>query len=143
LRRIGQVQRGFAQRAGHAVERRGPGQELPLTGGDPRQQLRFDILAHELVIAAERGRRAWQRAALLQGQRRQVQPGRPSLGALVQAGQVVLADLHLRVAQQDGRFLAGRGGQRVEHPLADRLHQVQRFGDIGEQDLGVIVSVIY
>ena len=104
----GKVQRGFAQRAGHAVEHRGPGQELPLTGGDQRQQLRFDILAHELVIATERGRRARQRAALPHRQRRQVQPGRPPLGTPVQAGQVIVADLHLRVAQQHARFLAGQ-----------------------------------
>ena len=37
---------------------------------------------------------------------------------------------------------AARGGQRVEYPLANRLDRVQRFGDIGEQDLRVVVPLV-
>ena len=104
----GQVQRRLAQRSGHPVQDCGPGQELPLLAGDPRQQLRLHVLAHEPVGAAEGDRRVRQRAAFPQGQRRQVQPGRPPLGALVQGGQVFLAQRHLRGAQQHGRLLASQ-----------------------------------
>ena len=35
-----------------------------------------------------------------------------------------------------------RGGQRVEHPLADRLDRIQRLGDIAKQHLRVVVMLI-
>ena len=90
---------------------------MPL--GDPGQELRLDVLPHQPVIAAEQDRRPPERAALPQGQRRQVQPGRPSLGPLVQRRHVVLAQRHLRPAQQRGRLLAGQRqvtGADLEEP---------------------------
>ena len=35
-----------------------------------------------------------------------------------------------------------RGGQRVEHPLIDRLDRIERFRDIAEQDLRVVVCLV-
>jgi hypothetical protein len=37
---------------------------------------------------------------------------------------------------------ATRGSQCVEHRLADRFDGVERFGDIGEQDLRVVVPLV-
>ena len=37
---------------------------------------------------------------------------------------------------------AARGGQRVEYPLVDRLDRIERFGDVGEQDLRVVVPFV-
>ena len=38
---------------------------------------------------------------------------------------------------------AGRRGERLEHPLVDRLHRVQRRRHVAEQDLRVVVPVVY
>ncbi len=224
----GQVEYGLAQRPGHPLKHRGPGQERPLPAGDPGQELRLHILAHQPVIPAEGDRRARQRAALPQVKSRQVQPGRPALGPPVQPGHLILGQRHLSVAQQRRRLLTGqrqipgadlqdpalgaqprhpqrrlgpprqrqpragrhmigqhrqrgaafgvvqrvhviqdqrdrrghrpecgsepgddraghrarRGGQRVEHPSVDRLDRVQRFRDIGQQDLRIVVPFV-
>jgi hypothetical protein len=65
-----------------------------------RQDLRLQVLTHQLVAAAERDRRAPQRAALPQVQRREVQPGRPPLGPPIQVRHVIVAERHVGVAQQ-------------------------------------------
>jgi len=104
----GQFQHRLAQRPGHALQHRGPGQELPLGGGDPGQELRFHVLGHEQIATAERPARDRQ-AAGPDGQRRQVQPRRPPLGPPVQLGHQVLGQGQVRVAQQRGGF---RGRQR-------------------------------
>ena len=196
--------------------------------GDPGQELGLHVLADQAVITAEGDRRRPQRAALPQVQRRQVQPGRPPLGPLMQHRHGVVTQHQAGVAQQRRRLRrvrarsagpisrsrpsarsratrsggsarpastsrdparhvigqhrqripalpvlqqvhvvqdqhhrpvieanaapeprhhraghrAGRGGQRVEHPLTDRLHRIQRLRHVAEQDLRVVVPLI-
>ena len=98
--RPGHVEHRITQRPAHALQHRGPGQERPLPAGDPRQELRLHVLAHQPVVPAEGDRRARQRAALPQIQGRQVQPGRPSLGPLMQLGHLVLAERDASLTQQ-------------------------------------------
>jgi hypothetical protein len=47
-----------------------------------------------------------------------------------------------RGTTEPGTELPG-GGERVEHPSIDRLHRIQRFRDIGEQDLRVVVRLLH
>jgi len=42
---------------------------------------------------------------------------------------------------EPGTQLTG-GGQRVKHPPADRLDGIERLGDVGEQDLRVVVLLV-
>ena len=95
-----QLKHRVAQRPAHALQHRGPGQERPLPPGDPRQELRLYVLAHQPVIPAEGNRRPGQRATLPQVQRRQIQPDRPPLGAPVQFGHIILAQAQVHVLQQ-------------------------------------------
>ena len=227
--RPGLPEHRIAQRPAHPLQHRGPGQERPLPAGDPPQELRLHVLAHQPVIPAEGDRRARQRAALPQVQRCQVQPGRPPLGPLMQRRHVLLTQGQASVAQQrrrlpggqrqvvpadlgdlalsaqprdpqrrpgpagehqprTGRHVIGqhrqrrpalpvpqhvhviqhqhhrRGhrrkrrpqpphdraghrtppvGERVEHPLIDRLHRTKGLSDIGQQDLRVIIPLIH
>ena len=104
----GQLEHRLAQRPGHPLQHRGPGQEHPLPAGDPGQELRLHVLAHQPVIAAEGDRRARQRAALPQVKSRQVQPGRPALGPPVQLRHLIRAQRHLGVAQQRRRLVQGQ-----------------------------------
>ena len=69
----GRVEHRLAQRPAHPLQHRGPGQEHPLPRGEPRQELRLEVLADQSVVAAERVRCACDRAALLKAERRQVQ----------------------------------------------------------------------
>ena len=59
----GPVQHRLAQRPAHPLQHRGPGQEHPLPPGDPGQELRLHILAHQPVATAGGDRRAAGRAA--------------------------------------------------------------------------------
>jgi len=58
------------------------------------------------------------------GQRRQVQPGRPPLGPAVQLSQVLLAQRYLGCAQQPGRFAPGKRQIR----RADSVRAVKKGG---------------
>ena len=40
-------------------------------------------------------------------------------------------------------YRAARGCQRLKHPLADRLHRVQRLRDVAEQHLRVVVGFVH
>jgi hypothetical protein len=106
--RPGSSQHRLDQRPGHALQHRGLGQERALPRRDAGQELRLHVLAHQSVIARERDRCGAQRASRPQGQRRQVQPDRPSLGSLVQLGHLVLAERYLRGGQQRGRLREGQ-----------------------------------
>ena len=92
----GQVEHRIAQWPGHPLQHRGPGQEYPLSAGDPLQELRLHVLADQPVVTAEGDRRARERAALPEVEGREVQPGRPSLGPPVELS-------HIRSAQHDAR----------------------------------------
>ena len=45
------------------------------------------------------------------------------------------------LASEPGR--SSWGGQRLEHPSANRLDSVERFGDAAEQHFGVVVGFVY
>jgi hypothetical protein len=85
---------------------------------DPGQELRLHVLADQPVIPAERDRRARQRAALPQAQRRQVQPGRPPLGPLMEHRHLIHAQRHASTAQQRRR-LTGTERQVPRPDLGD------------------------
>ena len=96
----GQLKHRVAQWPGHPLQHRGPGQEYPLPAGDPRQELRLHVLAHQPVVTAEGDRRARDGAAFAQVQRREVQPGRPALGPLMELRHVLFTQHDARVTQQ-------------------------------------------
>jgi hypothetical protein len=104
----GQLEHLLAQRPAYLLQHRGLGQEHPLPAGDPGQELRLHVLTHQPVIPAEGNRGPPDRAALPQVQRRQVQPGRPALGPLVQLGYLGIVQRHAGVAQQRCRLLTGQ-----------------------------------
>ena len=105
--RTARAEHRIAQRAAQAPQHRGPGQERAVPAGDPRQELRLQVLAHQPVVAAERHRRIRKGPALLEVERRQVQPGRPPLGPPVQLRHLILTQAEIRIAQQPGRLLPG------------------------------------
>ena len=107
-RRARQLEHRITQRSTHPIQHRGPGQEHPLTLGDPGQELRLHIVAHQPIATAERAGRTGQRAAFPQVQRREVQPGRPPFGPLVQLRQVTVVQRHLSITQQQSRLRAGQ-----------------------------------
>jgi len=82
------------------------------------------------------------------GQHRHRGPARP----VVQQVHVVQDQRDRRGHRREGRTQPGddragnrapRGGQRVEYPPAHRLDGIERFGDVGEQDLRVVVLLAY
>ena len=106
------VQDGVAQRPAQAVQYRRAGEERHQLRGEPGQQLLAEVVGHEAVVAGEGEPGVGLGAARLQGQRRQVQPDRPPLGAADQLG-------HLRPGRGDpGPLQQGTGLEPVHGQLA-------------------------
>ena len=103
------VERGIAQRATHPLEHGGTRQERRLAFRQPIEQLGPEVVDHEAVVTAERpvGRGAWRTAA--GSECREVQTGRPALGAGLQRMHVRRGELDThRVDEGDGLGLGHR-----------------------------------
>ena len=54
-RRAARLEHGVAERARHALENGGPGQEAQLVGRQAREELGAEVVGHETVVPPERG----------------------------------------------------------------------------------------
>ena len=123
------AQDGVTQRAGHAVQNRSPQQEGLNAFGLALKDL-FDQIIQDVVLAAGEGR---QEAGNIftppHGERRQLQPGDPPLGAALQSGDVFgrQAQAH-HLVEERGRFVRRKaqvGGAQF-HQLATRAQAGKR-----------------
>jgi len=145
--RPGLVQHRLAQRPAHPLQHRGPGQEHPLLRRDPRQKLGLQVRADQLVLAGERRHRVGQRTPVPQRQRRQVQPGRPSLGPLVQLSHLLRAQADPRPTQQRCRLRHRKrqvAGADLQDPArgAQPRHRQRRRVPPGQHQLRAIRHVV-
>ena len=145
-RRAARVEHGVAERARHALENRGPGQEAQLVGRQAREELRAEVVGQETVVPPERGHALDPGAARLGGQRRQVETGGPALRALgelgdlsirqVQAGRhqqlARLGLVHAQLVRPDLQRKAPRpqGSQRQRGMPSRRESQLRAFGNM-------------
>ena len=110
----------------------------PALGAQPRDPQR------RLVPPGQRQPRA---ARHMIGQHRQRGPA----SGVVQRVHIIQDEHHRRRHRGERRpqprdhhagHRTGRGRQRVEHPPADRLHRIERFGHVGEQHLRVVICLV-
>ncbi len=89
------LEHGVTQRTAHAVEDRGPRQELELARAPGGRGARPEVIGDEPVVAAER-REPRLAVGSVESERREVDPCGPALGALVQRGRLRLAEVEPR-----------------------------------------------
>ena len=103
------VENSVAERTAQTVEDRRAGEERHLGARRPVEDLGAEIVAYKTVVAREGDHGFGTRAASLHGQRGQVQPGRPSLGALDEDMNLLARKLNPGPAQQRGRLPVAHG----------------------------------
>ena len=107
--RVRRLENGVAQRARELVEHRGAPQE-PLGGlRELFQRHAVEVVGDVAIVAGHRVHVRW---ALLRDQRGEVEPDRPSLGALGHRGRQLGGEVHLGLREDV------LGGRRVEGQVA-------------------------
>ena len=109
---------GVAQRSGHTLQHRAPGQERDQARGEPGQQLELQVAGHEPVVRGRGGRLGGPPAAGPQGLGGEVQGDRPALGPPQELLQVDPAEVDRPVLQER----AGLGRVHGQVPGADLHH---------------------
>ena len=112
----------IAQRAGQLDQDRGARQERDVLRVDVGQVLGPDVVGDEPVVAVEASRLGARAVAEREG--RQVEPGRPALGPVIQLGDGACVDVHTCVADDNG-CLAVRHGEIVPAELEERPLRAQ------------------
>ena len=94
------IQDRVTQGSAHAVQDRRSGEEPRFRAGDPVKEFRTQVIAHIDVVAGEREADIAVPGAGLDGQRSDVQPGRPSFCPLQKIAKAGLIGLDSRSLQQ-------------------------------------------
>ena len=142
LRRVGRSDHRVAQRRAEPVEDGRPGQELPGLLRLTAEYLLGQEVDDEAVVAGELADEGARRGMTAQRERREIYPGRPSLGPFDEIVQVGLSEFDGRhgVHQRGGlsRREAQLAGPDLQHfPRSPQPRQRQRrVGPRDEHDLG-------
>ena len=126
-RRRARPVRQVGERAVDALEDAGAQQQRAHLGRLAGEHLVEQVVGDRALAAGELGDEARGRVVARERQRRQPQPGRPALGALVQAADVARVDRDARPGQQLARLLGGEvqvGGAQLEQ-VAGEAQAVQ------------------
>ncbi len=122
-RRAGDAQRGVAQRTGKLVERRDPLEKAHVLAVEGGQAFLAEVLDDKAIRAVECRSRI---AVGLEYERGEVEPGRPALHALDEAGQLVVGDVDARAPQESAGLVLRH--PQVFRPELDRAPSVQGVG---------------
>ena len=120
--RPGPGEHGVAQRTGHPVEDRRAGQERHRLDRQAGEHLGADVVGEQPVVAAERHAGGQPLTPGVEGQRGQVQPDRPPLGALDERGDLGVVEVDV------ARPRAGPGPRRRPSPGRRRRSPSRRPG---------------
>ena len=112
------VEHRIAEPPAHSIEHGCSRQERDLGVREAREQLGTQILRHQPVVAGERNAGVLSRAAGLQRERREVQPDRPSFGAVEQLVHLGVGELHAGGIEQRAPF-ESRHRELVDTDLYD------------------------
>ena len=110
---------GVAEGTAEPVEDRAAGEERHVGPRDAVEELRTQVVGDEAVIPGGNRPSTRTRAARVHRQRRQVQPGRPSLGPLDELIDVDIAEFDLRAAEQRPGLIGVHRqipGRDLDHP---------------------------